>query len=90
MQKRKSKNKKYLKTSESKFFLKITILLLLGCFWVRLSGDTFNLALPLGFIIGLIITQKDYFKSDRKIQYVVLLLSMFISFWTPLGLIINL
>lgn len=71
---------------DSIFILKIVVFLLLGSLWLRVypDGQT-QLPLPLGAFLGLAIARHEHFQIDRRIEYVVLLLAMFVGFWLPIG-----
>lgn len=78
---------------DSVFLLKLVLYLVLGSQWVRFIGDTTGLlqfSLPFGFIIGLLFAAHDHFRIDRRIEYAVLLCSMFVSFWLQAGLVVRL
>lgn len=87
----KTKQKTAKNASESQYFLKMVLFLILGSFWLRIGdGSTWQIPIPVGLLIGLLLTRSERFKIDRKIEYAVLLIAMFIGFWTPLGLNIRL
>jgi hypothetical protein len=75
---------------DSAFFLKAVIFLILGSQWVYIqSGESWQLPIPVGLIIGLVFVTHEHFKIDRKIEYVILLFAAFIAFWLPLGLVVQ-
>ncbi|HSX44750.1 MAG TPA: hypothetical protein VLF39_01395 [Candidatus Saccharimonadales bacterium] len=85
----KTVKRKYTQTeADGAFFLKLVIYLIVGFQWVRLVNvdATKQLPLPVGLIIGLIIASRDKFKIDRKLEYVILLISMLIGFWSQVGI----
>ena len=67
------------------YILKLVLYLILGALWLRITFDTMTLPLPVGAIIGLFIARTERFGTDRKIEYAVLLISMFVGFWLPIG-----
>lgn len=76
---------------DSVFFMKIVFYFLLGAMWVRLVGvgsDDTTVSIPLGFIVGLFFARHDHFAIDRKVEYVVLLLAMVLSFYLPVGILL--
>lgn len=82
-----AKNKKTSEELDSVYVLKLVLYMILGSQWLRLtlkSGS--EIPIPLGALIGLLFASHDHFRIDRKIEYAVLLISMFIGFWLPLGL----
>ena len=75
---------------DSAYFLKLVLYLILGSLWVKVTkGETGQLPLPVGFIVGLLFVQHDHFQIDRKIEYAVLLMAMFLGFWLPFGIYIS-
>lgn len=80
------KQAKSLKETDSTYFLKMVVYLVLGSQWLRLTKASFSLPLPLGLLIGLMFSSKDRFRIDRKIEYVLLLVAAFVGFWLPIGL----
>lgn len=84
--------KKTRKTSETDtiYVLKLILYLILGSQWLRITKGTVTIPLPVGLIIGLWFARSDRLSFDRKMAYAILLLSMFIGFWLPLGLEITL
>jgi len=78
------------KQSDSTYFLKLVVLIILGSLWVKATdGQSWQVPLPVGFIIGLIISSHEHFRIDRKIEYAVLLIATLVGFWAPIGLYIN-
>ena len=86
MAKRKTKTK--VVESDSAYFLKLVMYLIVSSFWVRIQSETGEIPLPVGAIIALIFASHDHFQIDRKIEFALILLGMFLSFWLPLGLFI--
>lgn len=79
------------KESDSAYFLKLVLYLILGSLWVKVSrGDASQLPLPIGLIIGLLFARHEHFQIDRKIEYALLLVATFVGFWLPIGLYIAL
>lgn len=72
--------------ADSIYFLKLVLYLILGSLWVRITKGTVTIPLPAGLIVGLLLARTDRLAFDRKISYAILLVSMFIGFWLPLGL----
>ncbi len=87
---RKSKNKSIAKESDSAYLLKLVMYLIIGSLWVKFThGDDSQVPIPAGFIIGLLFAMHDHFKIDRKIEYALLLVAMFVGFWLPIGIYIS-
>lgn len=78
--------KKKQKESDSAYFLKLVLFLVLGAQWLRITTADYQVPVPVGFILGLMFAAHDHFQIDRKIEYALLLMSMFISFWLPVGI----
>lgn len=78
------------KQLDSVFIFKMALFLILGSQWLYIvnpTGDA-QLPLPVGAVIGVVFATHEHFKIDRKIEYVILLLAMFIGFWLPMGITI--
>ncbi len=76
---------------DSTFFLKLVIFLILGSQWIYIqSYPEWQLPIPVGLILGLVLVTHEHFQIDRKIEYAVLLIAAFAGFWLPLGLVIQL
>lgn len=76
------------KESDSSYFLKLVIYLVLGSLWLRLTNAqlTTQVPVPLGLVIGILLTRHERFQIDRKIEFAMLLVAAFVGFWLPLGL----
>ena len=74
--------------SDSAYFLKIVLYIVLGSFWLKFAepitvGDFQLFGLPVGLILGLIFASHDHFQIDRKIEYAVLIIVAIVSFIVP-------
>jgi hypothetical protein len=71
-----AKTKKSPKTVEydGVFVLKLTLYVILGSLWVKITktGTNLDIPLPIGLAIGIFFTSHEHFKIDRKIEYAVL------------------
>lgn len=75
---------------DSAYFLKLVMYLIVGSQWLRIESlPEWSLPLPIGLFIGLFFASHDHFKIDRKIEYALLLVAMFVAFWLPMGIIIS-
>lgn len=75
---------------DSVFFLKLVLYLVLGSVWVKvIHGNTVSLPLPIGLVAGLFFTTHEHFQIDRKIEYAVLLIAMFVGYLAPFGLYVS-
>ncbi|MCX6727753.1 MAG: hypothetical protein NTX11_03000 [Candidatus Saccharibacteria bacterium] len=87
--KSKAKNPGY-QQMDSVFVLKLVLFLILGSQWLYIiqpNGGT-QIPIPVGAIVGVLFASHEHFKIDRKIEYALLLLAMFISYWLPMGITI--
>lgn len=79
--------------SDSAYFLKIVLYIILGSLWIKfahplqLGGFVLNGA-PLGLAVGVVFASHDHFQVDRKIEYVILLLMMIVTYFLPAGVVI--
>lgn len=80
--------------SDSTYFLKLVVVVLLGTLWLKFStpvswaGFTIG-ALPLGLLLGFLIVRAfEHHQEDRKIWYAVLLVVGVISYFVPAGIIV--
>lgn len=73
---------------DSTFVLKLVLYVILGSQWLFVVGadNSWQIPLPLGFMIGLLFASHDHFQIDRKIEYAVLLLATLVGFWAHVGL----
>jgi hypothetical protein len=76
---------------DSVFMLKLVLYLIVGTQWVRFqnSTGTAEIPIPIGLIVGVLFAAHDHFKIDRKIEFAVLLVAMFVGFWTQVGVYIT-
>lgn len=82
-------NKSVPQELDSVYVLKLVLYLIIGCLWLRITtGEANQIPLPVGLIIGLLFASHEHFQIDRKIEYGVLLMSMFVGFWLPIGITI--
>lgn len=71
------------------YFLKLTIYLVLGSIWIKVTdGQNVQLPIPAGFLVGLLMASHDRVQLDRKIGFAVLLIAMLVGFWAPFGIYI--
>lgn len=76
---------------DSIYLLKLVLYLIVGAQWIRLVNvsGTSQIPIPVGLIIGFLFAAHDHFKIDRKIEYAVLLIAMFVGFWSQVGIYIT-
>lgn len=65
-------SKKVAKESDNAYFLKLLIYFVLGTIWVKINGFV---VIPLGLLLGLIVSSHDHFAIDRKVEYAVLIIA---------------
>jgi ABC-type dipeptide/oligopeptide/nickel transport system permease component len=77
---------------DSVYLLKLVLYLILGSQWLIFenTASTWQLPIPIGLIIGVLFAMHDHFKIDRKIEYAMLLMAMFVGFWAHIGLYVTL
>ena len=77
--------------TDSAYILKLVMYMILGSLWIKISHEgPGQLPIPIGFIVGLMFAMHEHFKIDRKIEYAILLVAMFIGFWLPIGIFVSL
>lgn len=75
---------------DSEYFLKMLFFLVVGSFWLRITyGNGMQVPIPIGLIVGIALAMHERFRIDRKLEYAVLLMAMFIGFWLPIGITIS-
>lgn len=80
--------------SDSTYFLKLVVVVILGTLWVKFASP-FNwlgltmTAIPLGIIMGFLVVRAfEHHQEDRKIWYAVLLVVGVISYFVPAGIVV--
>lgn len=85
-QKRKTSNNN---SADGLFLLKTAVFVVLGSLWLKVTdGHNITIPIPLGLIIGVFIASNEHFRTDRKIDYAVLMVAALIGFIAPFGLYI--
>jgi hypothetical protein len=84
------KNKSKPAEADSVYILKLVVYLIVGSLWVRVAHNTTSVPLPVGFLVGWALATHDRLRTDRRIEYAVLLVAMFIGFFAQVGLTISL
>jgi hypothetical protein len=86
----KTRKKSIKEEDSSVYFLKLVVFLILGSQWIYIENlPEWQIPIPIGLLLGLILASHEHFQIDRKIEYAILLIASFISFWLPLGLVIQ-
>ena len=81
------------KESDSAYFLKLVLYVVLGTMWLKFQaplfiGDIPFHGLPLGLVLGLMFASHDHFQVDRKIEYAILIVMTIVSYFLPAGIVI--
>ena len=73
---------------DSVYIFKMILFLILGSQWLYIANGASDsqIPIPIGAIIGVAFALHEHFRIDRKIEYVTLLIAMFIGFWLPMGI----
>lgn len=80
--------------SDSTYFLKLVVFVLLGTFWVKFKLPVTWLGLPLGgvpvgLLVGLLLVRQfEKYQADRKIWYATLVVVTIICYILPAGVLI--
>lgn len=80
--------------TDSTYFLKLVICVLLGTLWLKFAQPVSWLGLPVngipaGTLIGLVLVNRfEKFQADRKIWYAILLVVSIICYFVPAGIVI--
>jgi len=80
--------------TDSRFFLKLVVCVLLGTFWVKFAAPTSWIGIPLyavpvGMLVGILLVNRfEKHQSDRKIWYATLLVVTVITCISPAGVVI--
>lgn len=88
-----AKKKQTQTESDSTYFLKLVLYVILGALWIRFAEPielgyvTLN-AFPLGLLVGLLFASHDHFQIDRKIEFAVLIIVTILTFFVPAGIIL--
>ena len=86
-----AKNKNQNQELDSVYLLKLVLYLVIGSQWLKIvTRSGVQIPIPVGAIVGILFASHDHFRIDRKIEYAVLLVAMFIGFWVPLGAVLTL
>lgn len=88
------KGKENIYESDSTYFLKLILVVLLGMLWLKFSeplqmGSLILTGIPLGLMAGVLIVSKfEHFQFDRKIWYAILVIVTVISYFVPAGIVV--
>ena len=72
---------------DSAFILKIVLYLIVSSLWLNIyTSNLHRIPIPVGALVALLFAAHDHFKIDRKIEYAIILVAMFVGYWVPVGL----
>ena len=79
--------------TDSAYFLKLVLYVVLGTFWLKFAdpiqvGAFLINGFPLGLLLGIIFASHDHFQVDRKIEYAILIVMTVLSYFLPAGIIL--
>jgi hypothetical protein len=90
MAKAKTKKRNSEQELDSVYVLKLIFFMILGSLWLKITkGETLQIPIPVGFIVGLFFAAHEHFSIDRKIEYAVMLVALLVGFWMPFGVYLN-
>lgn len=73
--------------ADSAYVLKLVLYLIIGSQWFRISnGQNWQVPIPYGAIVALVFAQHEHFRIDRKIEYALIIVAMFIGYWALAGI----
>lgn len=74
------------------FILKLALFVILGSLWLKITkdGGNINIPIPVGLIVGILLTSHEHFQLDRKIEYAILVAAALFGFVAPYGLFVTL
>ncbi len=74
------------------FVLKMVLYVILGSLWLKIgsNGSGLHIPIPVGLMVGLLFASHEHFRTDRKIDYAVLVVAALFGFLAPYGLYISL
>lgn len=71
---------------DSVYLLKLVVYLIVGSQWLWLTQHSWQIPVPLGLIVGLVLAMHDHFKTDRRIEYAVLLIATLVGYFAGIGI----
>ncbi len=85
-------SKKQPKEQDGAYLLKLLLYVIVGSQWLRVVDPTLTkqVPIPIGLVVGLFFASHDHFQIDRKIEYAVLIVAMFLGFWLQNGILVTL
>jgi hypothetical protein len=80
--------------TDSTYFLKLVVFVLLGTFWLKFQQPVIWLGVPFsgipaGLLVGILLVNKfEKYQSDRKIWYAILIVVAILCYFVPAGIVI--
>lgn len=80
--------------TDSTYFLKLVVFVLLGTLWLKFAQPVSWLGLPmngipLGLLLGIVLVSRfEKYQPDRKIWYAILLVITILGYFVPAGIVI--
>jgi hypothetical protein len=72
---------------DSVYVLKLVMYLIIASQWLKIATHSgVQIPIPVGAVVAILFAMHDHFSIDRKVEYAIILVAMFIGFWVPLGL----
>lgn len=67
------------------FAVKLAMYVVLGSLWLKISYGSTLIPIPVGLMAGMILASRERFRTDRKIDYAVLLIAALVGFFAQFG-----
>ncbi len=72
--------------TDSAYVLKLVLYMIIGSQWLLVARNTdWQVPIPYGALVALVFAQHEHFRIDRKIEYAIILVAMFLGFWVLPG-----
>ncbi len=93
MVKKQTQKKALAGESDSAYFLKLVLYVLLGATWLKFAvplhlGPFQINGAPIGLFFGVLLASHDHFAIDRKVEYALLLMMTVITYFLPAGILL--
>ena len=87
---RKQKRPSIVQEPDGLYVLKLVVYLVFGALWIKIShSETSQTPIPVGLLLGLVLSSHDHIQLDRKVGYAVVLVAAFVGFWLPIGVFVG-
>ena len=74
-------------SSDDAYLLKLIMYLIISSQWILITREmSWQIPIPYGALVALLFARHEHFRTDRRIEYAVILVAMFVGFWVPAGL----